>query len=145
LGIKRDVHELPYSILTFLSGKLRSVGLRKKENRGERELRAFKVGNCLFSFIVLSAIILSISSLRMFYFLRRLSSRSFRITSRCYLVKRVVFAFASIVLLNNSFFCRSRRSIFASGGVSSQDRFARKYCSQYFDRSEITQRRPREI
>jgi hypothetical protein len=40
LGIKRDAHELPYGILTFLLEESKSAGLIKEENRGEGEFRA---------------------------------------------------------------------------------------------------------
>jgi hypothetical protein len=156
LGIEKNAHELFWGILIFLLGESKSlrkglidsffiVGSIKKEDRGEGEFRVFNKITLLIAattnlstFTTLFAMISSISSLKMFYFLRRLSLRSFRITNRYYLAKRVAFAFAFIALLNNFFFCRNKRFISASGNANSQNRFARKYCSQYSDISEIT-------
>jgi hypothetical protein len=38
---RKKAHELFYNILTFLPKKFRSVGLMKKENRGEKKFKAF--------------------------------------------------------------------------------------------------------
>jgi hypothetical protein len=154
LGIKRNAHELPWDILAFLSKKFKSLrkglvnpssitGTVKEKDRGEGEFRTFRAGSCLSLFTVPFAMISLISSLRIFCFSRRLSSRSFCIISLCCLAKRVIFAFAFIALSKNSFFWRSRRSISAFGGASSQKRLLRKYYSQCSDKSEITQRKSR--
>jgi hypothetical protein len=78
LGIKGDAHELFYGILTFLSEESKNVRLRKKEDRDEREFRAFNKIILLivmvislsisksFTTAVLSVNILSISNSRIF-------------------------------------------------------------------------------
>ena len=120
------------------------IGIVKEEGRGEKKFKVFKIRNYLFPFTVSFAIILSIFNLKMFYFSRRSSSRSFYTISLYYLAKRVIFAFAFIILSKSSFFWRNKRSISALGGASSQKRLLRKHCSQYSDRSEITQRKSRD-
>jgi hypothetical protein len=93
LRIKRNAHELFYDILTFLLGKPRSAGLKKKENRGEGEFRAPNKIILFYNILDKSLIIiLFILSSRIFRFFRLSKSRNFFIIIRYYLRKRVIFA-----------------------------------------------------
>jgi hypothetical protein len=71
LGIKGNAHELPCDILTLLLREFRSAGLKKEEDRGERELKAFDE----ITPLVISAANLSISKFRMFSNSRSLMER----------------------------------------------------------------------
>ena len=63
LEIKEDTYELPYSILTLLLGKLKSVELIKEKNRDEGKFKTF---NKIISLAV-SAASLSISRSKIFF------------------------------------------------------------------------------
>jgi hypothetical protein len=129
--MKKNTYKLPYDTLTLLSGKPKSAGLKKKENRGEKELRAPEKitpsGNVSGKLLVTISFILSS---KMFQSFRLLRSRNFFITARYCLRRRVVFAYVAIILeISRSFFLKNR-SIFTSGNASSHSRYKRKYRSQ---------------